>query len=96
MSRLPEGNRDKNKEKHNVTNDEGEEVFLNEPLFLFDDKVHSKNEKRYGALGKTNKDRPLAIIFTIRNKQIRIISARDMSHKDKKVYDQKNQKTASL
>lgn len=89
------GNQDKNKEKHNVVNSEAEQVFFNQPLFVFDDEVHSKNEKRYGALGQANNGRLLAIFFTIRNNKIRIISARNMSSKDKKVYDQQ-QKTTKL
>lgn len=83
-----EGNITKNKEKHKVDYKECEEVFLNEPVRIFDDEVHSKAEKRYGALGKTNSERRLVIFFTIRNKKIRVISARGQGKKDKKVYEE--------
>ena len=50
------------------------------------DTEHSKSEKRYYALGKTDNGRFLFIVFTIRKKQIRIISARDMNKKERQVY----------
>jgi uncharacterized protein len=80
------GNSDKNKKKHDVTKKECEEIFFNEPLILLDDESHSSKEQRWGALGKTDNDRLLAIYFTIRNKKIRVISARNQSKKDRKVY----------
>lgn len=83
-----EGNIAKNKEKHKVDYKECEEAFLNEPVRIFDDEVHSKTEKRYGALGKTNTGRRLVVFFTIRNKRIRVISARDQGKKDGKVYEE--------
>jgi len=80
-----EYNRDKNKIKHNVTQIECEEVFINEPIY-FEDQKHSSIEKRYTAYGETTNRRVLTIIFTIRNDKIRIISARDQSKKEREVY----------
>jgi len=51
------------------------------------DKKHSEIETRFYALGHTDLDRKLFIVFTIRNKKIRIISARDMSKKERKIYE---------
>ena len=82
------GNLEKNRIKHNVTKEECEEIFFNQPLQIFDDEVHSKNEKRYGALGKTNKGRKLVAFFTIRKNKIRIISARNQGNRDKKLYQE--------
>jgi len=49
------------------------------------------NEKRYLALGSTNSGRCLTIVFTIRKKNlIRVISARDMSRKERKAYEKDN------
>jgi len=42
------GNIDKNLIKHNVTNREIEEVFENDPKFIFRDEKHSQEEERYG------------------------------------------------
>ena len=83
-----EGNIEKNKIKHNVSKKESEEVFLNEPLRFFDDEVHSKKEKRYGVLGKTNKRRRLVIFFTIRKNKIRVISVRNQGKQDRKIYEE--------
>lgn len=77
----------KNKLKHGVNKIECEEIFFNQPLVLFPDTKHSKVEKRYGTLGKTNKNRKLALFFTIRDNKIRVISARDQGKQDRKVYE---------
>jgi uncharacterized DUF497 family protein len=82
------GNLHKNKLKFNVTNQEAEEVFSNEPLIVSEDKKHStKREERYQALGKTNNKRKLFLSFTIRNNRIRVISIRDMNKKEKVIYE---------
>lgn len=83
------GNRDKNLEKHTVTNLEAEEVFRNKPLFLFNDEKHSSLEKRYMVWGVTNHNRKLTIFFTMRGDSVRIISARDMSRKERNSYEEK-------
>lgn len=80
------GNVEKNLVFHLVTPQEAEQVFFNQPLIAADDSKHSHNEKRYFVLGQTDEDRELFIAFTIRNKRIRVISARDMSRRERKVY----------
>lgn len=82
------GNQDKSLLKHNVSQGECEQVFFNESLLLYPDDKHSAREKRWYLLGRTDYERKLFIAFTIRNKLIRIISARDMSRKERKVYEQ--------
>lgn len=82
-----EGNRDKNLLKHNVTNQEAEEIFSNTPLWISEDVRHSKIERRFQALGKTNQSRLLFLSFTVRNNKVRIISARDMSKREGVVYE---------
>lgn len=85
------GNIDKNLKKHNVTNEEGEEVFSNNP-FVSKDERHSKKEQRFKALGRTNIGRLLFISFTIRKAaeklKIRIISCRDMNKKEEVKYEE--------
>jgi uncharacterized DUF497 family protein len=81
------GNSEKNKVKHNVTTNECEEVFVNLPLLLADDSKHSQEEKRYYVLGQTNKGRRMFISFTVRQNQLRVISARDMNRKERAVYE---------
>ncbi len=84
------GNRDKNLKKHHVSTGECEEVFFNLPLLLEEDPGHSQVEPRFLALGQTNARRLLFIAFTVREEKIRIISARDMSQKERDYYEQAN------
>ena len=83
-----EGNIDKNL-KHHVTNKEAEECFFDSKKKIFKDKLHSKGEERLRIVGKTKEGRLLFIAFTIRNKRIRIISARDINKKEVKLYEEK-------
>lgn len=82
-----QGNEEKNWDLHQVKKTEAEQVFFNQPLIVFD--TYAQNdEKRYLALGVTNAGRALTIIFTVRKKKlIRVISARDMSRKERKAYE---------
>lgn len=81
-----EDNARKNWLKHYVTPSECEQVFFNQPLATGADEKHSTGEKRYYALGQTDAGRLMFIVFTVRNKLIRMISARDMSRKERKTY----------
>lgn len=80
------GNEVKNLLKHRVECKECEEVFFNEPRLTDVDKKHSVSEIRLKILGRTDRDRRLFVVFTIRNKKIRIISARDQNRKEKLKY----------
>lgn len=81
------GNIDKNWKKHKVSDREGEEVFFDENKKIGPDVSHSKKERRYILLGKTKKGRILYTVFTLRNKKLRIISARDINQKERKLYE---------
>ncbi len=74
-----EGNIAKNWDKHDVSAGECEQIFFSKPLIVKRDSKHSKFENRYYALGRTNMDRLLFAVFTVRKEKIRIISARDMT-----------------
>jgi uncharacterized protein len=82
------GNSRKNAEKHDVSQAETEQMFFNEPLLIVDDTVHSILESRFHALGKTDEGRLLHATFTVRQSgtKIRIISARNMSRKERQIY----------
>lgn len=81
------GNIDKNRLKHGISNEETEEAFLDEGKRIAKDILHSKKEKRYILLGQTKKQRILFIVFTIRNKKIRVISARIVNKKEVYLYE---------
>lgn len=80
-------NMDKNRNKHHVQSSECEEFFFNQSLTIKDDVAHSRTEARFYALGLTDEGRKLLIVFTIRSLKIRIISARDMSRKEREIYE---------
>ena len=82
-----DGNLDRNLIKHQVQNWECEQIFFNEPLIILDDTKHSFSEKRWAAFGRTDAGRFLTIIFTKREKLLRVISARDMNRKERKFYE---------
>lgn len=80
------GNITKKWEIHDVSTSECEQIFFNQPIILKRDKEQSKLENRYYALGRTNMNRLLFAVFTVRNKKIRIISARDMTDSEMERY----------
>ncbi|AVA24325.1 BrnT family toxin [Rhizobium sp. NXC24] len=84
------GSARKSAEKHHVAQGEAEQVFFNEPLLMVPDARHSAEERRIHALGRTDDGRLLHITFTLRHNQtkIRVISARDMSRKERSYYEQ--------
>jgi uncharacterized DUF497 family protein len=81
-----QGNLEKNWERHRVAWWECEQVLLNEPLLLTKDPSHSVQERRYVALGKTHGGRRLFVALTIRRRRIRVISARDMSRRERRIF----------
>lgn len=84
-----EGNIDKNK-KHGVENSQAEQVLLDKKLIIIEDEKHSNlTEIRYLALGISKTKRKLSVIFTNRENRIRVISARAMSKKERRLYEKK-------
>lgn len=80
------GNTGKIWERHHVTPLEAEQVFFNTPLLAGADESHSQKEKRLYALGQTDEGRELFVAFTMRARRLRVVSARDMSRKERRVY----------
>lgn len=91
-----EGNLAKSWEKHRVSIAECEQVFFNRPLVVADDERHSGEEPRYYVLGKTDTRRELFIVFTVRRRRVRVISARDMNKKEREKYREKIQEEPDL
>ena len=77
--------------KHNITKQECEEIFFNRPFIVANEENHSKYEERFYCFGETNMKKGLFLFFTTRNNKIRVISARNMSKKEKEAY-KKNEK----
>jgi uncharacterized protein len=84
------GNERKSADKHGVSQAEAEQALFNEPLLVLEDKRHSASEVRFHALARSETGRRLHITFTLRKDVtlIRVISARDMSGRERVSYDQ--------
>ncbi len=82
-----DGNVYKNEKKHGFNYKLIEEVFFNEPLLIVEDFQHSDNECRCAAFGQDDKSNKVMVVFTARDKLIRVISAREMTKKEKVFYE---------
>ena len=80
------GYSEKSQRKHGVTHEECEEVFFDPQKRMLRDALHSNGEERYIIIGATKADRVLFMVFTIRKRMIRIISARDLNRKERHLY----------
>lgn len=88
------GNIDKSYQKHSITPNQSEEIFLDKELKIVRDVRHSQKEARYIALGKTFEKKTLFIVFVIRKNKIRIISARKANEKERRKYETKIKKNS--
>ena len=76
--------------KHQVTQDEVEEVFFDRPRYRFVESGHRTGENVYAVLGQSDAGRYL-IVFFIRklDNTALILSARDMDDKERMRYERK-------
>jgi uncharacterized DUF497 family protein len=81
-------NAHKNWLKHKVKTDEAEEIFFDKHRQEYPDPTHSTTESRSILVGMTKKRRLLFVVYTERNKKIRIMSARDINNRrERKLYE---------
>lgn len=86
-----DGNKDKNWLKRGVSAAEAEGVFFDADKKLAKDIIHSTDdEQRFILLGKTRLGRLLFIVFTVRNRNVRVISARVMKKTERPLYEKGN------
>ncbi len=90
-----DGNSGKNWHLHRVTDGECEEIFFNVPLIVASD-FRECDEKRFFALGRTEEDRRVFVAFTIRDRLIRVISARDMTASERRRYEEKRKRDSKV
>ena len=90
------GNSNKNWQGHRVSDTECEELFFNFPLILAVDKSHSERERRFHALGHTNSGRWLFVAFAIRERLIRVISAREMNKRETRRYEKEIERDTKI
>lgn len=77
--------------KHGVTSNEAEQALRNSPKIRFAGKGHVPGDDLYAALGRTSSGRYLSVFFIYKPdvKTAIIISARNMSKKERKNYGRK-------
>ena len=87
----PEHIEEKLKTKHSVTCREARQVLLSQPRIRFAEKGHTEGEDVYVAFGQTFGSRYLSVFFIYKptTKTAVIISARDMSNKERRAYGHK-------
>ena len=87
----PDSIEDKLESEHGVSVHEARQVLLNEPRIRFAEKGHQQGKDVYAAFGQTFGGRYLSVFFIYEpdNSTAVIISARDMSNKERKAYGRK-------
>ncbi len=78
----------KNIEKHGVSFDEASTVFSDPLSMTYDDPDHSYGENRYIIIGLSSNGKLLFISHVEKDGIIRIISARQLTRKERKQYEQ--------
>lgn len=74
--------------KHGVSFEEAATVFGDFLSLTFDDPDHSFDEKRFITIGSSEKGRLLFVSHTDREDAIRIISARELTRGERKMYEE--------
>ena len=82
------GNHDKNWIKHRVANAECEETFFDPHKRLLHPTLHGERETRNVLIGYKAGKRLLFVVFTIRGHTVRVISARDVHKKERRLYEE--------
>jgi uncharacterized protein len=77
-----------NLKKHDVSFDEAKTVF-DDPLYVdFYDPDHSYDEHRFLIVGESHRKRLLIVSYTERANTARLISAREVTAKERKSYEE--------
>ena len=79
-----------NLRKHGVSFTEAGTVFGDDLAVTVSDPDHSANEERFITIGWSNRGRLLMVSHTDRNDKTRIISARELTPRERKTYEENN------
>lgn len=77
-----------NVRKHDVTFQEAAAVFGDPLAITFEDPDHSEDENRYITFGLSPQERLLVVSHTERGDRTRIINARLMDRKERRIYEE--------
>jgi uncharacterized protein len=81
----------KNQDKHGISFDEAQEIFMF-PIIEYEDNRQDYGEVRKIATGRNTENFLMTVVYTFRNDKIRIISARTANKKERKKYENSQQK----
>lgn len=73
--------------KHGVSFDEAETVFADDRSIDIYDPDHSDREDRFVKIGRSTMKRTIVVVYTERQKIIRIISARRANRREREQYE---------
>ncbi len=79
-----------NVERHGVTFEEAASVFGDERGRVFPDPDHSSDELRFLLVGMSGRKRLLIVVSAERGERVRLISARRVTRRERKVYEEEN------
>ncbi|HEX7342976.1 MAG TPA: BrnT family toxin [bacterium] len=77
-----------NAQKHRVTFQEAASVFGDPLAITYSDPDHSRREDRYVTFGLSDQNRLLVVAHTFRTDRVRLISARPMTAKERRIYEE--------
>ena len=84
-----------NLEKHKVSFEEAQTIFIDLFLVTFPDEFHSRTEERFISIGISTRERVLLVVHAEREEideriVIRIISCRKATLSERKIYEEKD------
>jgi uncharacterized DUF497 family protein len=74
--------------KHGVSFTEAVTVFVDRLARVFDDEVHSVEERREIIIGRSAEHDLILVSFTTRGDRVRILSARQATRKEREDYEE--------
>ena len=77
-----------NQRKHKINFEEAKTIFGDSFSITISDQVHSIGEERYIDIGRSIKGQLLVVVYTERNKTIRIISCRKATSTERRIYEE--------
>lgn len=80
---------------HGVSFEEAGTAFRDTLSLVIYDPLHSEEEERFVLLGNSYKDRLLVVVHTVRSDNIRLISARKASKKERMQYEKNAKRSGS-
>lgn len=79
-----------NLRKHGVSFEEAASVFDDVLAAIYENPYHSTSEKRYLIVGSSALERLLIVAYAEQQERIRIISAREVTKRERKLYEEED------